>query len=98
MAFLRDNLQPIGGMGRAGPSPAVWSYKTEDVHAAVAAINYFDPVADILKVGDMIDVVVVASLGADPEVVSTYGRHIVLTNTAGVVDVSDVTIGDVTNT
>jgi len=98
MAFLIANLSPIGGQAGRGKCPQRFSYKTADVHATVDTSGYFNEVSSLLEPGDIIDVVVVATLGAVPEVVSTYGSHVVLSNTAGVVDVSNVTVGVVTNT
>lgn len=102
MAFDISNLNPVGGQSRqidtltAGAlgngGPAVWSYITEDTHATVDSAGYFNSASALLAVGDLIDVVVAAS-GA----VSTYGRHIVLSNASGVVDVSNVTVGTVTD-
>ena len=98
MAFDRDNFQPIGGQGRKGKSPQVFAYRTLDTHATVDTSGYFNGVSDILAIGDMIDVVVVTGTADVPTGVSTYGRHIVLSNAAGVVDVSNVTVGTVTDT
>ena len=98
MAFLTANLALIGNAG-SSDAPRLWGYKTDDAHAAVDSAGYFNGASDRLKPGDLIDVVVLSSaIGADPEVVTTYGRHIVLTNASGVVDVSDVTVGTVTDT
>lgn len=107
MAFIRKNFQPIGGQSKKGigGAPAVYSYKTADTHATVDTLGYFNGgvafggVWDLLAVGDIIDVVVVTNLDASNEALSTYGRHVVVTRTAaGVVNVSDVTVGTVTNT
>lgn len=98
MAFLKANFQPVGGQSARGSAPARYAYKTADTHATVDTAGYFNDLANVLSVGDIIDVVVVAALGASPEVVSTYGKHIVLSNAAGVVDVSNVSVGVVTDT
>lgn len=98
MAFLIANFSPIGGQSSRGYAPQRFSYKTADAHATVDTSGYFNEVSGMLEPGDIIDVVVVAALGASPEVVSTYGKHVVLSNAAGVVDVSDVTVGSVTDT
>lgn len=97
MALTKANLALIGNDGNSD-APRLWAYKTEDSHATVDSASYFDGVADLLKVGDLIDVVVVTNLGERNEAVSTYGRHIVNANASGVVDVSDVTVGTVTDT
>jgi len=98
MAFLRANLAPVGGQSSRGSAPQRFSYKTADTHATVDTTGYFNSVSELLEVGDIIDVVVVAALGANPEVVSTFGKHLVLSNAAGVVDVSNVTAGVITDT
>ena len=100
MAFKRANFQPVGGQSKRGlgGAPAVYSYKTDDTHATVDTAAYFNDVSDIVSIGDLIDVVVVTDLDVAAEAVATYGRHIVLSNAAGVVDVGDVTVGTVTDT
>jgi hypothetical protein len=102
MAFVLENLNPIGGqsnridtltagsLGTGGPS--VWSYVTEDAHATVDGAGYFNNASSLLAVGDMIDVVVLAS-GAP----TTYGRHLVNANASGVVDTTNVTVGLMTD-
>ncbi len=92
-----ERLALIGNPGNSD-APRVWSYKTDDAHAVVDTSGYFNTASDRLKIGDLIDVVVVTNLGLSNEAVSTYGRHIVLSNAANVVDVSDVTVGTVTDT
>lgn len=79
---------------------ATYRYDTLDAHATVDTAGYFNNVDDtvILRVGDLIDVVVWAT-ATRTGTVSTYGRHIVNEVTAaGVVDVSNVTVGVVTDT
>ena len=96
MALTKQHFALIGpdGNGNAGRH---WAYKTDDVHAVVDGSGYFNGVADLLTIGDVINVVVVTNLDATNEAVSTYGPHIVLSNASGVVDISDVTIGVVTD-
>jgi hypothetical protein len=103
MAFIRANFGPTGANSRpcktiaAGAlgvgNPQTFSYITEDVHATVDDANYFDEVRDLLNIGDMIDVVVVAA-GA----LSTYGRHIVIDKSSTHVDTTNVTVGLMTDT
>lgn len=98
MPLITRNLQPIGGQGNNTNAPQVWSYSTLDTHATVDTSGYFNGVASLLRVGDIIDVVVWAT-AIGTGTVSTYGRHVVLSiSAAGVVNVSDVTVGTVTNT
>ncbi|NDB57819.1 hypothetical protein EB001_05180 [bacterium] len=94
MAFSSTGLQPIGGQSKAGNAPQMWSYTTTDAAATVDTSGYFNSVASLLKVGDLIYRVTTSS-GA----VSTAGLHIVMTiSAAGVVDTSDATALTVTNT
>lgn len=97
MALDRNRLAQAGNSGNSD-APRHWTYKTQDAHATVDTAGYFNAAADVLKVGDLIDVVVVTNIGASNEAVATYGRHIVNSNASGVVDVSDVTVGTVTDT
>jgi hypothetical protein len=94
MAFSSTGFQPIGGQSKAGNAPQVWSYTTTDAAATVDTSGYFNSVASLLKVGDVI-LRVTTSSGA----VSTAGQHVVMTiSAAGVVDVSDTSALTVTNT
>jgi len=94
MAFNSTNFQPIGGQAKAGNAPQMWSYTTTDAAATVDTSGYFNSVAGLLKVGDLI-YRVTTSAGA----VSTAGQHVVLTiSAAGVVDVADANALAVTNT
>lgn len=100
MAFKRANFGPVGGQSKRGigGAPAVWTYKSDDNHAAIDTAGYFNSLSDILNVGDIIWVTVVTNLDAANETFATYGHHAVLTNAAGVVDVSNVTVGVATDT
>ena len=91
MAFLIKNWGLIGDPGNSDV-PRHWSYKTDDTHATVDTLAYFDEVAGLVRVGDWITVVVVTNLNLSNEAVATYGHHIVNANALGVVDVSDVTV------
>jgi len=94
MAFNSTNFQPIGGQSKAGNAPQIWSYTTTDSAATVDTSGYFNAVASLVKVGDVIWRVTTSS-GA----VSTVGQHVVMTvSAAGVVDVSDTSALTVTNT
>lgn len=94
MAFSSTGFQPIGGQSKAGNAPQMWSYTTTDAAATVDTSGYFNSVASLLKVGDVIYRVTTSS-GA----VSTAGLHVVMTiSAAGVVDTSDATALTVTNT
>jgi hypothetical protein len=98
MPFIAKNLQPIGGQSQNTIAPQVWTYSTLDAHATVDTSGYFNSAAALLREGDIIDVVVWATAIGAGGTVSTYGRHIVLTIASGVVDVSNVTVGTMTDT
>jgi hypothetical protein len=83
MAYSSTGLQPIGGQGKAGTAPQMWSYTSADAIAAVNTSGYFNSAADLLKVGDLMYV----RDSATP----TASLVIVLSNASGVVDVSDGT-------
>lgn len=93
MAFNATNFQPLGGQAKAGNAPQMWSYTTTDAAADVDTSGYFNAVASIVKVGDVI-LRVTTSSGS----VSTAGWHVVMSNTGTVVNVSDTTALTVTNT
>ena len=89
MAYSSTGLQPIGGQGKAGTAPQMWSYTSADAIAAVNTSGYFNSAADLLKVGDLMYV----RDSATP----TASLVIVLSNASGVVDVSDgtaISVGD----
>ena len=92
MAFVRNDFNTIGGQARAGVTPAMYVYTTTEAHTAVDASGYFNDVADILNVGDMI--IVHGSTGGT----RTVTMHIVVSNDGTTVDVSDgTTIGAVSD-
>jgi len=92
MAFVRNDFNTIGGQARAGVTPAMYVYTTTEAHTAVDASGYFNDLSDILNVGDMI--IVHGSTGGT----RTVTMHIVVSNSSGVVDVSDgTTIGAVSD-
>lgn len=97
---------PIGGQEGRAPAvprangkgqPALWSFKTEDAHATVDGADYFLPVINLLSLGDIIFVVVVANRGSATESVSTYGTHVVNAKTATAIDCTNVAIATMTD-
>lgn len=75
-----------------------YRYDTLDIHATVDSAAYFTGDAiNMLKVGDLIDVVVWTT-AVRTGTISTYGRHIVNSSDGSAVDVSDVTVGTATDT
>ena len=85
MAFDKTGFQPIGGQAKAGNAPQWWSYTAPgtDAIADINTTGYFNEVADVLKVGDVIHVW--------DSSVPTSTLVTVLSNTGTVVDVSDGT-------
>lgn len=97
MAFDITYLVPQTHQGKRGVASTQWSYWTLDAHATVDTAGYFNAAADLLKSGDIINTVVfTTTIGTGA--ISTYGPHIVNSVSAGVVDVSNVTVGVVTDT
>lgn len=98
MAFKKANFATFGSGKRGiGGAPAMHSYKTDDTHATVDTAGYFNPIRTLLSIGDIIWVVVVTNLDASNEALSTYGSHIVIDKSATAVDVTNVTVGTVTD-
>jgi hypothetical protein len=85
MAFTRDNFGPIGNVSKAGNAPIMWGYKTADAIADVNTEGYFNGVADIVTVGDL--VYCVTSTGSTA--VATLA--VVRSNTGTVVDIDNGT-------
>lgn len=93
MAYSSANLTLMGQANGYGH----YRYDTLDAHATVDGAAYFTGDAvNMLKVGDIIDVIV-WSTAVRTGTISTYGRHIVNSSTGSAVDVSDVTVGVVTD-
>jgi hypothetical protein len=63
----------------------LWHYKTPDTAATVDTAGYFNPAANMLRVGDFI----FANASITGTIVS--GVFIVNSNAGGVVDVADIT-------
>lgn len=93
MAFDAAGLNSAGAQSKAGNAPQLWTYTTTDAAADVDTSGYFNAMASIFKVGDVI-LRVTTSSGS----VSTAGWHVVMSNTGTVVNVSDTTALTVTNT
>ena len=63
----------------------LWHYATTDIGADVDTLSYFDPAANMIRVGDM----VLANVDTDGTPGS--GIYLVDANASGVVDVADMT-------
>lgn len=85
MAFDIENLQLVAS-SKAGQAPQFFTYKTDDAATTVDTTGYFNAVASVMRVGDL--VYVHAEAGGT---VPTYGFHVVVSNANGVVDVTNAT-------
>jgi hypothetical protein len=85
MAFSRDGWNPIGGMSKKGTAPQIFTYITTDAVTTVDANTYFNAVSQDVAVGDII--ISVTSTGGT----LASSIHTVVSNSGGVVDVSDGT-------
>ena len=83
MAYSADGLQLIGGGGKAGAAPQMFSYTSTDAKTAIDAAGYFNDASTLLNVGDII--YSWASTGGT----ATASWHVVVSNASGVVDVGD---------
>lgn len=90
MAFNKDGFATIAA-SKAGNAPSVYSYKTADTQATVNTVSYFDSIASLLKVGDIIFVYD----STTPSLVLTYVNAV---SAAGVVDIADGTTVSATDT
>lgn len=90
MAFNADGFSTIAA-SKAGNSPSMYSYKTADTQATVNTAGYFNSIASLLKVGDIIFVYD----STTPSLVLTYVNQV---TTAGVVDIADGTTVSATDT
>ncbi len=84
MAYSSTGYSTIAA-SKAGNSPAMYAYKTTDAIADVNTSGYFDTLSDQLSVGDLI--YCVTSTGTTAVATLAY----VVSNAAGVVDVTDGT-------
>lgn len=101
MPFLAANFAMVSAHGRKGSgpeaspgAPQIFAYRTQDTHATVDTSGYFNEVRALLEIGDVIFVSVVNASGQ----LQTYGTHCVITKTGTAVDVTNVTVGLMTNT
>jgi len=81
MAFTSTGLSAAGGQSKAGNAPQVWTYSSGDAIATVNTSGYFNSVASLLKVGDVIYV--------HDSVTPTMSIVWVRSNNGTTVDVSD---------
>jgi hypothetical protein len=84
MAYSATGFSTVGA-SKAGNSPAIYAYKTTDAIADVNTSGYFNTLANVLSVGDLI--YCVTSTGSTAVATLVY----VVSNSGGVVDVTDGT-------
>jgi len=86
MAYSSSGFGPLGGQSLRGSRPALYVYTTTEAHTTVDGSGYFNDLSDTLAVGDMI--IVHGETGGT----RTITMHIVVSNSSGVVDVSNGTV------
>ena len=84
MAYSSTGFSTVAA-SKAGNSPAIYAYKTTDAIADVNTSGYFNTLANVLSVGDLI--YCVTSTGSTAVATLVYVRA----NSSGVVDVTDGT-------
>jgi len=89
MAFDKAGWSTIAA-GKAGNAPSMYSYKTADTQATVNTAGYFNEIASIVSVGDIVFVYDTTT----PSLVLTY----VNANSGTVVDIADGTTVSATDT
>ena len=81
MALTRGTFQKISTHVN-DDAPQIWGYRTNDTAALVIAANYFDALADRLRVGDLIYV------HGDADGTPFYKLYVVTARTASAVTVA----------
>ena len=89
MAFSATGWATIAA-GKSGNAPALYSYKSADTQATINTAGYFNSIASILKVGDVIFIYDTTT----PSLVISY----VNANDGSTVDIADGTTVSATDT
>jgi hypothetical protein len=92
MAFESVGFSSVGGQSKAGNAPAIYTYASADAQSVIRAAGYFNAVASILKVGDI--VFCYSATGGTPVMSTAY----VNSNTGTVVDITDGVVVTATDT
>jgi hypothetical protein len=92
MAFSATGFNAVGGQSKAGNAPAIYTYSSTDAQSVIRASGYFNTVASILKVGDL--VFCYSATGGTPVMSTAY----VNSNTGTVVDITDGVVVTATDT
>ena len=83
MAFDRTDFGLNSPSMNSGKGPRTWQYTTADTTATVDTAGYFNDVADLVTVGDVIQAI--TSSGGTP----SYDSYHVSANDGSTVDVND---------
>lgn len=83
MAFSSVGFNTVGGQSKAGNAPAIYTYSSTDAQSVIRASGYFNSIASILNVGDLI--FCFSATGGTPVMSTAY----VNSNASGVVDITD---------
>jgi hypothetical protein len=83
MAFSSTGFNAIGGQSKAGNAPAIYTYSSTDAQSVIRVSGYFNSIASLLKVGDII--FCYSATGGTPVMSTAY----VNSNTGTVVDITD---------
>ena len=84
-------IQAAANQGNSA-APRIHTYKSDDAHGDIDASGYFDAIADLLKIGDLIYHCEVTNFEASNEAVADAQFFVVVTiSAAGVVVVSNET-------
>lgn len=84
MAYSVTGLMLVAG-SKAGNAPQVWTYKSNDLAEDIDGSGYFNDASSILKVGDLM------YIHADADSTPAFGLAVVTSNSAGVVDITNLT-------
>ncbi len=86
-AFIHAAANPSNSAG-----PRIHTYKSDDPHGDIDASGYFDSIADLLAIGDLIYHCEVTNFGASNEAVNDAQFFVIITiSAAGVVVASGET-------
>jgi hypothetical protein len=97
MAFSSFNANLSRATGGNDLSPTMWTYQTTDSLSTVCTSGYFNAAANRLKVGDLVFITSAASPWlAGLAIVKSNTRSTVPTFVAGVVDLFNATVINVT--
>ena len=89
MAFSSTGWSTVSA-AKAGNAPSMYAYKSADTQATINTVGYFNDVASIVSVGDIIFVYDTTT----PSMVLTYANA----NSGTVVDIADGTTVSATDT